>query len=438
MILLPVTVSLALVRFLLRCLARSVLALPEAIGTASITRTFLWVIGMAFALRILCFRRVHWTQQAMALDWYWQQIRMLGYPRLLDGFWERKLTIYGPHWSAMFWPLALLAVVWTIGLVLARIVVTALRQGFSLDGDALLPLPRPAARAPFPSGILYNGIAVLIWGSLAAGFLIALPPMVVVAVPWVMSRPVRTAQAFTVLWSGLRWLGFPRLFDDRADSLRRAALDQPYWTGGPYRFPLVVKFNRPLIEFAGLNLAMLAIAGALLLSVVWGWRAWQTAASTGGALAFGSGGTRTAPRWTVVLLPLTAPLAVLGLVFWKSPVWIPKLLRHVVVLYLISWPISFVMWVVLVVRGNHESPLIVMRTLRHNWRVLDRSLHVLHWFTPWLNTFPHTAKEPPSGWDAWWALLGMSSIVALAGPLLIAGAGITVFVVKRTLEGLAR
>src|SRR3954468_9544081 len=112
-LLLPITVPIALLRLLVRSLARVMLAVPAAIGPAAIPRTFLWVVGVTLGLRLLCFRQVSWVTRMWALEWYWRQVQVLVYPRVLDGVWGQQLNAYGPgHWGAIIGCYGLVIATW--------------------------------------------------------------------------------------------------------------------------------------------------------------------------------------------------------------------------------------------------------------------------------------------------------------------------------------
>ncbi|MDP9357030.1 MAG: hypothetical protein M3R02_17435 [Chloroflexota bacterium] len=310
LLLLPLTVPLVLLRLLGRLLARATLALPgERQSRPRVVRTLLGVMGVAIAFRFLLFAGFSWRELTYVLNWYWQLARVLGYPRLLDGFWAEGLAGYTPDtWYSILRPLVTLTVVWTSAIVLLRLVAAALRRGFSSDGVSLLPWPTPRPRSPL--GIPVNALIVIGWGWLPAGFLLALPPFVGLG-----EYSVYSAEAFTRLWSALRWLPSPQFLDERAERLSDAALhSSAVWT---VRQPvdLSVKFNRPLIELVWLELATIGVGVALVLSAVWLWQTWSSAAggSRTAAVPVEAGPQRSSPGWMVILLPITFPLALIGL-----------------------------------------------------------------------------------------------------------------------------
>lgn len=438
-VLLPFTLCVALARLLVRSVARSVLAVPEVWREAVVpTRIWLWVAGIAIGVRWVFVADVSPFQRELALDWYWELVRLFGFPRALDGFWARGVSVYPDHWYGIVWPFVLLTLTWTGAVTLVRIPLFALRRGFSADGESNLAWPRPRARAPLPFGFVLNVLAVLVWVGLPAAFVLALPPAASV-----LGHRFWTIEVFTRGWPWLRWLGYPRYVDAAGATALRAqeqfARDHDAVRGAYYFWP-TDKVGHPVLVLVGSELATIAVAVALGLTAVWAWRSWRAAAAEGGALGFGRLGesSRSAPGWTVVLLPVTFPLALLGLGFWKGPRWFPKLVGGAIALYAVGWVAAFVGWYVVLVRANPATPLLGMRVLRHDWRLLDRRLRFLHWFDPWIDAIPHTSRRPPSGGQLWLVVVWMSSVTALAVAGAIVAAWLAAVVLKRILEVLAR
>lgn len=434
LLLLPFTVPLALLRLLVRSLARATLALPgERRSRPRVLRTLLWVMGVTIALRFLLFAGFSWRERVYVLEWCWQVTRVLGYPRLLDGFWADSLAAYTPDaWFSILRPFLTLTVVWASAIVLLRLVTAALRRGFSADGVSPLPWPTPRPRSPL--GIPANALIVIGWGWLPAGFLLALPPYVGLG-----DYSVHSAEAFTRLWSVLRWLPYPHMLEARAERLSEAALRySAVWT---IREPvnLSVKFNRPLIELVWLELATIGLGVALALSAVWLWQTWSGAA--GGsrtAVPLDAGPRRSSPGWTIVLLPITFPLALLGLGLWKSPLWLPGLVAKTLLLWIGGCLLAAAGLVYLSVQGSYDTPLQYIGFLRQEWRALDSYLPYLHWFSPWWEAIPHVKARPPGGGDVAPAVVLLCAVVGAAVPPLVFAAQVVLAVCKRTLEAVAR
>ncbi len=435
LLLLPLTVPLVLLRLLGRSLARATLALPgERQSRPRVVRTLLGVMGVAIAFRFLLFAGFSWRELTYVLNWYWQLARVLGYPRLLDGFWAEGLAGYTPDtWYSILRPLVTLTVVWTSAIVLLRLVAAALRRGFSSDGVSLLPWPTPRPRSPL--GIPVNALIVIGWGWLPAGFLLALPPFVGLG-----EYSVYSAEAFTRLWSALRWLPSPQFLDERAERLSDAALhSSAVWT---VRQPvdLSVKFNRPLIELVWLELATIGVGVALVLSAVWLWQTWSSAAggSRTAAVPVEAGPQRSSPGWMVVLLPITFPLALIGLGVWKSPLWLPKLIAKTLLLWVGGSLLAAALLAYLSAQGSYETPLQYVGFLRDEWRVLDPYLPYLDWFSPWWDAIPHGKARPPDGGDVARAVVLLCAVAGAAVPPLVYAAQVVLAVCKRTLEAIAR
>lgn len=437
MVVLPVTLSLALLRLLLRSLARTVLALPgDRHAPKRFVRVLLWTNGVALATWILLFGDLSWRDRVAVLDWYWRQARVVGYPRLLDDFWARQLAAYDPDvWHSLLRPFVTLTTVWASAIFLGCLVLSAIRRGFRADGASgrLLPTPRP--RAPLPVGFAANVLAVALWGWLPAGFVLALPPVVTLR-----GRGFSSTEAFTHLWQQLRWLSYPRLFDAHAARLiEEAEAHARDWRGAAL-IPLSAKFNRPLVVLVWLELLAAGFGVALVLAVVWLGVSWRRAAAGGGALDFPAegGGPRVAPRWTLILLPITFPLALVGLAFWKSPLWLPRLVLRTVLLYGAGVVVVFAAVAYLHHERDPATPLHAVQMLRDDWQELDAHLGYVHWFDRWWDAIPHTRRAPPTELDGWRALGLLAAVVALAVPPLTAVVGTVLTLLKRTLEALAR
>ncbi|MDP9357464.1 MAG: hypothetical protein M3R02_19680 [Chloroflexota bacterium] len=435
LLLLPFTVPLALLRLLARSLARATLALPgERRSRPRVLRTLLGVMGVAIAFRFLLFARFSWRELTYVLDWYWQLTRVLGYPRLLDGFWAEGLAGYTPDtWYSIWRPLVTLTVVWASAIVLLRLVVAALRRGFSPDGTSPLPWPTPTPRSPL--GIPANALIIIGWGWLPAGFLLTLPPFV-----GLVEYAVYSTEAFTRLWSALRWLPYPQILEARADRLSDAALrSSAVWT---VREPvdLSAKFNQPLIELVWLELATIGVGVALALSAVWLWQTWSGAArgNRTAAVPLDAGPRRSSPGWTIVLLPITFPLALLGLGLWKSPLWLPGLVAKTLLFWIGGCLLAGAGLVYLTVQGSYDTPLQYIGFLRQEWRALDPYLPYLHWFSPWWEAIPHVKARPPDGGDVARAVVLLCAMVGAAVPPLVFAAQVVLAVCKRTLEAVAR
>ena len=396
-------------------------------------RTLLRVAGVAVALGFLLFAGFSWRERAYVLDWYWHQARVLGYPRLLDGVWADGLAGYTPAaWHSILRPFATLAVVWASAVFLLRLVAAALRRGFGADGAALLPWPKPKPRSPL--GIPANALIVVGWGWLPAGFLLALPPVVGPA-----GYSVSSAEAFTRVWSALRWLPYPQVLDARAARLSAAALERSALWSVRQPVDLSVKFNRPLVELVALELATIGLGVALALSAVWVWQAWRGAARGGGAGAYPleAGPRRASPGWAVVFLPLTFPLALVGLGVWKSPLWLPKLALKGALLYLAGAAALFVLLSVGAAR-NAETNLEAMRWLGPWWFRLEDHLFVAERFHARWIAIPHRSRDAIGDADVLHAVVLISAVGAAALVPLAVAARLTLAALKRTLEALAR
>jgi hypothetical protein len=434
-IVLPVTLTVALGRLLIRSLARTVLALPgEWRGLRFLAQLFLGVTATAFILQLVLLYDLGWFYRDFTLRWYWQAGRFLGYPRLLDGVWASEIGNAGRagSWSVVR-PFLLVTTVWTVALFLGWIALSAVRRGFSPDGVSRLALPRPRPRRPLPFGFLANLLIVVGWGWLVAGFLLALPPLISTG-PQVRY----STELLTRFWSLLRWLPNPPMLEARGNRLSAAAMTRSQdWDG--QRVDLTVKFNRPLIELIWLELVTVGVGVAGVLSLVWLWRTWRVAAGQGSSVTgLEAGPRRSSPRWTVVLLPITFPLALAGLAFWKSPLWLPKLIGAAMGLYLLGFVGTLTTVLVVGYQRELTLPLEQMRELRHSWRVLEPYLPHLGWFTGWWNAIPYTSRTPPSEQDVWYAVVLLCAVVALAIPVVAAAGGMVVVLCKRILERLAR
>lgn len=245
---------------------------------------------------------------------------------------------------------------------------------------------------------------------------------------------------FTRFWSALRWLPFPQILDARVERLTDAALR--YSVPWSVRHPgdLSVKFNRPLIELVWLELATIGVGVAVALSAVWLWQTWSGAArgSRTAAVPLDAGPRRSSPGWTIVLLPITFPLALLGLGLWKSPLWLPGLVAKTLLFWIGGCLLAGAGLVYLTVQGSYDTPLQYIGFLRQEWRALGPYLPYLPWFSPWWEAIPHVKARPPDGGDVARAVVLLCAVVGAAVPPLVFAAHVVLAVCKRTLEAVAR
>ncbi len=148
---------------------------------------------------------------------------------------------------------------------------------------------------------------------------------------------------------------------------------------------------------------------------------------------------RCAPRWLVVLLPVTLPLYALLLTLWRLPLWLPKIL----VLFVATLVVACVGWAVAFGYGTrHEDPS------------SDDARGMLRWCDGWWTSLTEQLPYYPSWFDTRWAglphgmavgdrhlleaLVLLGGLSALVATVAIVAVGIVLAALKRTLEVLAQ
>lgn len=438
-VLLPATAAIALLRLLARSLARSLLALPgAALDVALFAKTFGAVAGGWLACRLLLFHHFGPGERTGEFAWLWGEARLLfAFPRLLDDAWRRWLGGYVPSSrTSIVKSLLLLTLVWATGLHLAIALLRAVRVGFSPDGRTPLPWPKPRLRAPLPFGFIANAAAFSLRLCIPAALLLALPPGL--RPFWRWYRPVSPLDAVPGLWPLLDRLVYPRPLDARMRGLL-ARHGQDARRQGV--FSPALHWNRSILEMAGIEIGVLAVGLAALWSAAWLLASWRRAA--GGSSEFaapspsGPARRRRTPGWAIVLLPVTVPLALAGLTFWKSPLWLPRLAVTVVLVYAAGFAGTFVFfWYGAAHHGGTDYE--AMRWLRRTWLLLERQLRYPRWWREPFLALPHRKGDRIGDGALFHGILLLSAVAALAvvPALFIVFAALAAG--KRTLEALAR
>jgi len=434
----PVALLLALLRLLIRSLARTVLAFPRAaLDGGLLLGAFGSALGVWIGLRLLFFHHFTPTERSLELNWFWTEARLLFvFPRFLDGVWRRWLGGYVP-WSrlSIVKPLLLLSAAWALGLHLCAAALRAARIGFGPDDSTPRPWPTPRLRAPSPGGLLANGMAFAMRLGAVFAFVLLTPPRV--RPFWRWWNPQTPMALVGWIWAGLDHLRYPRLLDARMARLQTDYQRQTRMFFAPPERTL----GRAGLEMVALEIGVIAATLSVIWGLIWLWRRWTSAAPRAADLALPTfdhaGRPRRAPSWAVVLLPATLPLALAGLAFWKSPLWAPKLLIKTGLLYLVGVVALFIaVWIGL---ARHASTnWEAMQWLRHWWDVLEGDLrYPAHWHQVF-HAIPHGRKERITDHDVGRAVATLCLVNAAAFVPLVVLLRLTLGLFKRTLEVMAR